>query len=332
MDNRRAFHALLAAGLAAAVVPLAAQSASQARNAPYHAPRTAWGAPDIHGDYTNKDEANTPLERPADLAGKAVSSFDAADLAELAQERSVQARKIAGGIGGAETGAGPTHWYDNLAAKGSRPWFIIDPPDGHLPAMTPQALKREAAVAALNNARDGDGRADSPEDRSMYDRCITRGIPGSMMPAIYGNSYQIVQTPDTIAIRYEMIHETRIIPLDGRPHIPADIHQLLGDPRGHWDGDALVVETTNFTNRTHFGYNNRYNSEKQKITERFTPIAPGKLDWQVTIDDPDVWTRPFTFAMTLTRDASQPIYEYACHEGNYGLRDILMGARAEDRK
>jgi hypothetical protein len=332
MPNRRALHLILAAGLAAGVVPLLAQSASRSGKAAYRAPRTAWGAPDIHGDYTNKDEANTPLERPADLAGKNAASFTAADLAELARERSAQAKKIAGGIGGAETGAGPTHWYDNLSARGSRPWFIVDPPDGHLPAMTPQALRHEAKIEALNSARGGDGRADSPEDRSMYDRCITRGIPGSMMPAIYGNSYQIVQTPDTIAIRYEMIHETRIIPLDGRPHVGGHIRQLLGDPRGHWDGDTLVVETTNFTNRTHFGYNNRYNSEAQKITERFTPIAPGKLDWQVTIDDPEVWTRPWTFAMTLTEDDTQPIFEYACHEGNYGLRDIMLGARAEDAK
>jgi hypothetical protein len=237
---------------------------------------------------------------------------------------------IAGGIGGAETGAGPTHWYDHLGAKGSRPWFITDPPDGQLPALTPQALRREAAVALLNDARNGEGRADSTEDRSMYDRCITRGLPGSMMPAIYGNAYQIVQTPDTIAIRYEMIHETRIIPLDGRPHVGGAVRELMGDARGHFDGDTLVVETTNFTNRTHFGYNNRYNSEKFRLVERFTPIAPGKLNWEVTVNDPDVWTRPWTFAMTLTKDDSQPVFEYACHEGNYGLLHILQGARAED--
>ncbi|HET9831188.1 MAG TPA: hypothetical protein VFP91_05755 [Vicinamibacterales bacterium] len=320
---------LLAAGFTAAAWPLVAQTTTAKKSA-YRAPRTSWGAPDIHGDYTNKDEANTPLERPPQLAGKDASAFTEADLAQLAKERSAQAQQIAGGIGGAETGAGPTHWYDHLAAKGSRPWFISDPPDGRLPAMTPQALRREAAVALLNDARSGEGRADSPDDRSMYDRCITRGLPGSMMPAIYGNAYQIVQTADAIAIRYEMIHETRIIPLDGRPHARAGIHLLMGDARGRFDGDTLVVETTNFTNRTHFGYNNRYNSERQKIVERFTPIAPGKLDWQVTIDDPEVWTRPWTFAMTLTKDDSQRIFEYACHEGNYGLRDILSGARAED--
>jgi hypothetical protein len=328
MRYRGGVRALLAAAFTAAViVPLAGQPAPKRT---FRAPRTTWGAPDIHGDYTNKDEANTPLERPQQLAGKDASAFTETELAQLAKERAAQAEQIAGGIGGAETGAGPTHWYDHLSAKGSRPWFMVDPPDGHLPALTPQAQRREAAIAELNNARNGEGRADSPTDRSMYDRCITRGLPGSMMPAIYGNAYQIVQTPDTIAIRYEMIHETRIIPLDGRPHARPGVRLLMGDARGHFDGDTLVVETTNFTNRTHFGYNNRYNSEKQKIVERFTPVAPGKLSWEVTIDDPEVWTRPWTFAMALTRDDSQRIFEYGCHEGNYGLRDILSAARAED--
>jgi hypothetical protein len=332
MRSQRLVYACLTAGLVAGMlVPVAGQSAA-AKKATYRAPRTSWGAPDLHGDYTNKDEANTPLERPAQLAGKDASAFSEADLVQLAKERAAQAQQIASGIGGAETGAGPTHWYDHLSAKGSRPWFIVDPADGHLPPMTPQAQRREAAIAALNNARNGEGRADAPDDRSMYDRCITRGLPGSMLPAIYGNAYQIVQTPDTIAIRYEMIHETRIIPMDGRPHAKPGIHLLMGDARGRFDGDTLVVETTNFTNRTHSGYNNRYNSEKQKIVERFTPIAPGKLNWEVTIDDADVWTRPWTFAMTLTKDDSQRIFEYACHEGNYGLRDILSGARAEDSK
>ena len=323
-----------AALVAGAAVVLAARLGGQApaaqKKPAYRVPRTSWGQPDIHGDYTNKDEANTPLERPDQLAGKDATAYTEADLAQLAKERAAQAQQIAGGIGGAETGAGPTHWYDHLAAKGSRPWFISDPPDGHLPAMTPQALRREAAIALLNDARNGEGRADSTVDRSMYDRCITRGLPGSMMPAIYGNAYEIVQTPETIAIRYEMIHETRIIPLDGRPHLPAGVRQLMGDARGRFDGDTLVVETTNFTDRTHFGYNNRYNSEKLKLVERFTPIGPGRLNWEVTVNDPDVWTRPWTFAMTLTKDDSQPVFEYACHEGNYGLKHILEGARAED--
>jgi hypothetical protein len=152
-----------------------------------------------------------------------------------------------------------------------------------------------------------------------------------MMPAIYGNAYEIVQTPDSVAIRYEMIHETRVIPLDGRRRLSPGVHEYLGDARGHWEGNTLVVETTNFTDRTHFGYNNRYNSEKFRLVERFTPVAPKTLRWEVTFDDPDVWTRPWTFVMPLTRDDSQQIFEYACHEGNLGLEHILSGARAEEK-
>jgi hypothetical protein len=196
--------------------------------------------------------------------------------------------------------------------------------------MTPQALKREAAAAVLNDARNGEGRADSWLDRSLYDRCITRGLPGSMMPAIYGNAYEIVQTPDSVAIRYEMIHETRVIPVDGRPRISGTIHEYLGDARGRWEGNTLVVETKNFTSRTHFGYNNRFNSEQFTLTERFTPTSPKTIQWDVTFNDPEVWTKPFTFTMPLTRDDSQQIFEYGCHEGNRGLEHILKAARAED--
>jgi hypothetical protein len=317
-------------GLVALTVLLApAQMLAQARYSPA---KTPWGHPDISGDYTNKDEANTPLERPDEFKGRDPRSFTQAELDELVKKRQTQAAAIAGGIGGAETGAGPTHWYEHLRGTGNRPWFITDPADGKLPAMTPQALKHEAAVAALNDARNGEGRADSWLDRSTYDRCITRGLPGSMMPAIYGNAYQIMQTPDAVVIRYEMIHETRVIPLDGRPHVSKAIRGYLGDARGHWDGNTLVVETTNFTNRSHFGYNNRYNSESFTLTERFTPTAPGRLQWEVTFNDPEVWTRPFTMAMPLTRDDTQQIFEYACHEGNLGLEHILTAARAEEKR
>jgi hypothetical protein len=320
---------LLRGLVALTILLVPTQMLAQARYTPA---KTPWGHPDISGDYTNKDEANTPLERPDEFKGRDPRSFTQAELDELVKKRQAQAAAIAGGIGGAETGAGPTHWYEHLRGTGNRPWLITDPADGKLPPMTPQALKHEAAVAALNDARNGEGRADSWLDRSTYDRCITRGLPGSMMPAIYGNAYQIMQTPDSVVIRYEMIHETRVIPLDGRPHVSKAIRGYLGDARGHWEGNTLVVETTNFTNRTHFGYNNRYNSESFTLTERFTPMAPGRLQWEVTFNDPEVWTRPFTFAMPLTRDDTQQIYEYACHEGNLGLEHILTAARAEDKR
>ena len=319
----------LRTAVALAILLAPSQMLAQARYTPA---KTPWGHPDISGDYTNKDEANTPLERPDEFKGRDPRSFTQAELDELVKKRQTQAAAIAGGIGGAETGAGPTHWYEHLRGTGNRPWFITDPADGKLPPMTPQALKHEAAVAALNDARNGEGRADSWLDRSTYDRCITRGLPGSMMPAIYGNAYQILQTPDAVVIRYEMIHETRVIPLDGRPHVSKAIRGYLGDARGHWEGNTLVVETTNFTSRTHFGYNNRYNSESFTLTERFTPMAPGRLQWEVTFNDPQVWTRPFTLAMPLTRDDTQQIFEYACHEGNLGLEHILTAARAEEKR
>src|SRR4030095_503482 len=155
-----------------------------------------------------------------------------------------------GGLGGAaasvgaDTGAGPVHWYEHYNAKNSRPWMVIDPADGRIPPLTPAAQQRAEARAAFRSSR---GPADSFEDRSLYDQCITRGVVGSMLPVIYGNSFQIVQTPGYVAIRYEMIHETRIIPVAGRAHVAPKLRTYLGDPRGRWEGSTLVVETTNFT-------------------------------------------------------------------------------------
>ncbi len=179
------------------------------------------------------------------------------------------------------------------------------------------------------------GEADSAEVRSLYDRCITRGVPGSMMPAIYGNSYQIVQAPGQVAIRYEMIHETRVVPLDGRPHVGSNIRSYMGDARGHFEGNTLVVETTNFNglnaaDLAGYGSPDRDATRNLRIVERFKPVGPRLVEWSVTLNDPDTWTRPWTYAMNLTRDESQPMFEYACHEGNYGLVGILSAARAAE--
>ncbi len=288
-------------------------------------PKMPWGDPDLQGVYTNKDESGIPFERPSQFAGKALNDVDDIELRELIEERSKAAVERAPGIGGAETGAGPTHWYENYGAKNSRAWLVIDPPDGQMPPTTAEATARAADRARLRGVR---GAADSYEDRSLYDQCITRGIPGSMMPAIYGNSYEIIQSQGWVAIRYEMVHETRLIPLDGRAHISARIGEYMGDARGHFEGNTLVVETTNF--RPGSAY--RGGSEYLKLIERFKPVGPKRVEWSVTVDDPHTWARPWTFAMTLTKDPSQAIFEYACHEGNYGLRDILSGARADEKK
>jgi hypothetical protein len=227
---------------------------------------------------------------------------------------------------------GPIHapnnwWQDNLDLhRGSQAWLVIDPPDGKIPPLTPEARNKAQARAAARKASTR-GPADSYEDRSLYDRCITRGLPGSMMPAIYGNQYQIVQGPGYVAILYEMIHETRVIPLDGRASIGKAITQDMGDARGRWEGDTLVVTTKNFKERS--AYRNA-NAETLTLTERFQRIAPDKVRWTVTVDDPATWTKPWTFSLPLTADPN-PLPHYECHEGNYGLKNILSAARAEER-
>ena len=216
----------------------------------------------------------------------------------------------------------PLHWFENHEPKNSRAWLVVDPPDGKIPAQTDSAKARAAARA---QARRGRGEADSYEDRSLYDRCITRGLPGSMMPAIYGNSYEIVQGPGFVAIKYEMVNETRVIPLDNRKHAGSSIGFYMGDARGHFEGDTLIVETTNFTDKTAY----RGSSEDLRIVERFTPVSPGIVEWSVTLDDARTWERPWTFAMNLTL-TNEPPFEYACHEGNYAMFNILSVARAEE--
>jgi len=312
--------------------PIHAQAA--ARNTPkssarsFSPPKTAWGDPDLQGTYTDKDEMGTPMERPREFEGRRIEEVTPTELAELARVRREQANRAAAAIGGAvgeDTGAGPPHWYEHLDSKTSRPWMIIDPPDGRMPPLAAGA--RPAPPFAAD-------RADSYEDRSLYDRCITRGVTGSMLPVIYGNSFQFVQAPGYVAIREEMIHETRIVPLDGRPHVSSTLTSYMGDARGHWEGDTLVVETRNFTDKTAIGINGygNPNSKKLRLTERFTPRGPNTLEWSVTADDPETWVRPWTFAVNLTKDATQQVFEYACHEGNYGLTNILTAARAEEQK
>jgi hypothetical protein len=316
-------HSIVHAALAAAVgvVVLTVHAAAQTD-------RTPWGDPDLQGNYTNKYEQGTPFERPDEFDGRKLDDISSEELARILQERQdlVLLRTVLAGGDPAGNLGGPLHWQDQFdITKGSRPWFVIDPPDGKIPPQTAEARQRAAARQA---ARRGRGGADSWTDRSLYDRCITRGLPGSMMPAIYGNSYRIVQAPGVVAIQYEMVHETRIIPLDGRPHVGQEIRGHMGDARGWWDGDTLVIETTNFRDESVY---RGASPDVLKITERFTRVAPDRVEWRVTVDDPTTWTRPWTFAMPLTRSDDEEIVPYECHEGNRAMANMLSAARADEK-
>lgn len=301
-----------------------AQSGQQRAWSP---PRTSWGDPLIEGTYTNKDEYGTPLERPDEFAGKRLEDFGPAEMAALRAERRQRALETAASIGGTaeeDTGAGPPHWYEHLEAENSQPWFVIEPADGKIPAMTEAARQRQEAQRATRSKR---AAPDSYADMSNYDRCISLGMPGSMMPGVYGSVYEITQAPGFVAIRHEMIHETRIIPLDGSAHLADELRSYMGDARGRWEGDTLVVETTNF--QAGAAYRNA--SEGLKVVERFTPVDADTLRWEVRFEDPETWVAPWALAMPLKRDPASPIFEYACHEGNLGLRNILSAARAAER-
>jgi hypothetical protein len=293
----------------------------------YATPRTPWGDPDLQGIYTNKYEQGTPFERPNEFEGRRVEDVTGEELAAVLQKRQKDAIDRAPFAGGDPEGrlGGPLSWGDRFEiTKGGRAWFVVDPPDGKIPPQTPEARQRLAG-RGRGSSSFGNGPFNGPEDLSLYDRCITRGLPGSMLPAIYGDSYQIIQSPGYVAIRYEMIHETRVISLDTRSHVGKKVGLDMGDARGHWDGDTLVVETTNFRGRSIY---RQGNPERFRLVERFTRVSRDKVEWAVTVDDPTTWTRPWTFAVPLTMNDNEPVLEYACHEGNYAVSHILSGARA----
>lgn len=290
----------------------------------YVSSRTEWGDPDLQGVFSNSDENGIPFERPSEFEGRQLADVTGVELARVNEERQRTALERAPVLENIPGIHSPLEWFEHFGADNSRAWLVVDPPDGRVPPLTAEARERTAAPGEGGGSFMG-GPFDGPEDFSLYDRCITRGVPGSMMPAIYGNAYQIVQSPGFVAIRYEMIHEARVIPL-GSPHLSGRIRPYMGDARGHWDGETLVVETTNFRRGSAFQGGN---SETFRLIERFTRVAGDKVEWAVTVDDPTTWVRPWTFAMHLTqKDASQQPFEYACHEGNRGLANMLTISRA----
>jgi hypothetical protein len=321
--------------LAVMLVPAAIAAGQTPTSAPakaaksYIVPRTPWGDPDLQGDFTNKYEQGTPFERPQEFEGRKIEDIQGKELADLIERRQQQAIERDRFLSGDPTGtiAGPLEFRDIFEVKkASRPWFVTDPSDGKIPPMTAEGQKRIASRPRTGSSF-SNGVYASYEELSLYDRCITRGYPNSMMPAIYGDSYQFIQGQGFVAIRIEMIHETRVIPLDSKPHVGKSLGLDMGDARGHWEGNSLVVETTNFRGRS--AYRNA-NPQALKLIERFTLIGPNTIEWSVTVDDPTTWTRPWTFAIPLTRNNAEPVYEYACHEGNYAISNILNASRVSD--
>ena len=285
-------------------------------------PLTPDGHPDLQGIWTNA--TLTPLERPASLANKEfLTDKEAADFARNSLQN-VDADRRDGGASVDVNRAYNEFWRDRGKVVPSRRTSLItDTPDGRIPPLTVDGKQRAAARAEARRLHPFDG----PEDRSPAERCIATPNAGPpMMPANYNANYQIVQTPGYVLILSEQIHDARIIPLDGRPHLPANIRQWMGDSRGHWEGATLVVESTNFTDKTNYAGS----GAGLRLTERFTRTGADTILYEFHVDDPETFTRPWTAQIPMNR-AAGPLFEYACHEGNYGMFGMLSGARAQEK-
>ncbi len=292
--------AVAVAGAWLSSMPIAGQSAQQGPGAAgesktsWTVARTSWGDPDLQGMYTSNDNVGRRTLAPDD------------------------------------TGDGPEHWYER-GKTSRRTSLVVDPPDGQIP-LTADMRKR---AEEWESQRFGKGVA-SWLDFDLWDRCITKGMPTVMVPLGYNNAYQIFQAPGYVAILYEVIHDVRIIPLDGRPHVEQSVRQWMGDSRGHWEGDTLVVEVTNFTDKTRGNQQPagpyRGGGKSQRLTERYTRVGPDELDYKVTLEDPESFTRPWTMDIPLSRDESYQMFEYACHEGNYAMPHMLEGNLAQEKK
>jgi hypothetical protein len=280
--------------------------------------------PDLQGIWTNATV--TPLERPKQFEGKEfLTKAEAAEFEKQAVYEANGDRRD----GSADADVGRAYnefWRDRgKVVSTMRSSLIFDPPDGKVPPLLPEAQKRNADIAAAR--RKLGGALDGPEGRSLQERCLLTPQAGPpMLPANYNSNYQIVQTANYVAILVEMIHDARIIPLDGSPHVPKNVRSLMGDSRGHWEGKTLVVETTNFSDKTSF----RGASENLRIIERFTRTDENTLLYQFTIEDPTTWAKPWSGEIPMKK-VTAPLYEYACHEGNYGIAGVLSGARVEEK-
>ncbi|MGD8340768.1 MAG: hypothetical protein PVH89_08290 [Gammaproteobacteria bacterium] len=299
------------------IVP-AEQTAAARADSSWRAPRMSWGDPDLEGTYTSRDMSGIPMSRPAQYGTR--QNLTAAELAEranapdrfagLAGDQTDENRLQLSALDSAETGT-RTFGYTS---------YIVDPVDGQMPALTEEGRRRQQA-----NRRSMDGPFFTTADFSFYDRCISRGVTGSIGPSLYGDAMRIIQSPTEVAISYEMLHDTRIVPLDGRPPADPGVRQFMGSSVGRWEGDTLVIETTNFTDRLAVG--RMPHSEDLKLTERITRIDPDMIDYIVTVDDPRTFESPWTYRLTLTTQPGYDILEYSCHEGNFFVANALRAEK-----
>jgi hypothetical protein len=325
----------------ASVVTAAGQSSSAAgAKSSYAPPKTSWGDPDLQGIWPGTDMVGVPFERPEQFGDRLYLTD-----AELQQREKQAARQqevdvldfdlekpppeivALGDVGGVTSP--PPHWLER-GVPSRQSSLIVHPANGRMPPMTPEGAARQKTAGGTYAKQTGFASA---AELGPYDRCISRGVVGSMMPVVYNNGNQIIQAPGYVAFHNEMIHETRIIPLDGRAPLPAAMKSYMGSSRGRWEGNTLVVRTTNLNGKTGMQGNGMMliPSDSLVLEERFIPISPDVLQYEVTIDDPKTWTAPWKVSFPLKRDPEYQIFEYACHEGNYAMRNSLSGSRADER-
>lgn len=295
----------------------------------YTAPKTPWGEPDLQGTFSNR--TITPFERPANVSGREfLTPEEVAVMEKQAAGRGGDDDRNRGTRGDVERAYNDFWWDRGTKVTTLRTSLVVDPPDGRVPPVTEEARRRQAdeAKRPVFRGTGASGRAtDSWTDRSTFERCITRGLPGAMSPTAYNNNYRFTQAPGVVAIEIEMLGGTRIIPTDGRPHLSSAIRQWVGNSVGRWDGDTLVIETRNFTDKVLY----RGAAENLHLVERIRRVGPGEIEYRVTVSDPTTFTRPWTLVIPYV-DIGEQIFEYACHEGNYGMEGILSGAREDERK
>jgi hypothetical protein len=349
--------ALIAATTTAA--PAVAQTPAPAKSsAPVAAPKTPWGDPDLQGTWTSDDTWGVPFERPKNFGTRATLTEDELKAREKTVANSgefiesggqnhspAKAQLDAAAKGeaapapppgrfgrGVDSAPVPGHWGEFARRASHQTSQVVDPPDGRIPALTSEAQAKMDAKNVLRR----DPLPASYENWSWYDRCISRGVAGSILPVIYGNGLEIVQTPGYVAIRYEMVHDVRVIPTDGRPHLSSNIRSFMGDAVGHWEGKTLVVETTNLLgDRMAVGVNGDGGppySDALKLTERFTRVSGNTINYEMTVDDPKTYTATWKVAFPITQEPGYQLFEYACHEGNMAMHNMLNSARMEEAK